>query len=1018
MVFMPILILVGIALGIAYFRLSQGPVALAFLAPQIEDGINATLNGYRVEVGGVVVAFEARSGFEVQLQNLTLKRNDGVLMGTAPSAAVALNHADLLSGRMTASRVDLIEPSLAVSYVSGGGLSLTIDKTSNPVGDARNQPLNDQPPITAAERDARGAQSDNPQGRSLQTATTIGEDSIDLASLLSELSQNVSRDGQSQGLEQIGFRDATVRVSVNGDRSVWLVPEIAIDLDKAGGKSRLSGEARVSTAAGPVGLTFRSTPAGADNTDVAVSVRGLKPKAAATVFPRLDVLRHSDIPINADGQFRFKSGAMVASASVAVELGQGQIAFLNSNTPAIALEKSTFQFDYDGTDQTLRLEPSTVRWGGSRLTVFGAAQPNSVPVSTDGIPRPWAFDLRARQGELAAQDLGLAPIAINTWQAVGALDMHRGKLNLQSFQMNVGGSSMTGSADFETSGLQNSSRVSISTGRMGLATALALWPSALAKEARDWVAKQTIAGEIENGTLAFTSGRFVDTSKPESYAYGSAAPYRIDMQISGRDVTFVPRDEIQPVSIPSLSFALINDTVELTAPDGQVTFEGGHALKLSNGRYLAARFWQPDAKSETTFEFETDAKGFIGILESPVMSQRGKRPDFKSPTGIVSGDIRIVAPMAKEEADRTKTSGKITLTDGAAKDVLGELDVQSAKITFNFDNRAVNANGDFLIAGVPAKLNWQKIFKAEPERQPPLRISAKLDETDRKQLNIDASSTVRGTVPIELTLKRFDKDKPDVHLRADLTNAELNLDNLIWRKAPGRAAFLDADLIETPTGLEVRNLTVAGDDIAVEGIARFDKKQRLVAFDFSSFSLNLVTRFAVKGSRSKSNIWKVDAKGPRYDGRAFFRSLFSVGKKNRSGGPSTDLAQAGIDLSADLKTVIGFSDTSLHGLKMTMSKRGGRLTELQAHAILDGGQPLAVELYNDASTGQRRERQRQLRADSTDAGQAFRLVGFYPNVNGGRVRLQVDLEGRGAAQQTGTLWVENFDILGDALVAE
>src|SRR5690606_14657674 len=61
---------------------------------------------------------------------------------------------------------------------------------------------------------------------------------------------------------------------------------------------------------------------------------------------------------------------------------------------------------------------------------------------------------------------------------------------------------------------------------------------------------------------------------------------------------------------------------------------------------------------------------------------------------------------------------------------------------------------------------------------------------------------------------------------------------------------------------------------------------------------------------------------------------------------------------------------------------------------------------------------RRLYADSTDAGQAFKLVGFYPNIQGGRLRLEVDLEGRGAAEKSGTLWVDNFRVLGDPIISE
>jgi hypothetical protein len=46
------------------------------------------------------------------------------------------------------------------------------------------------------------------------------------------------------------------------------------------------------------------------------------------------------------------------------------------------------------------------------------------------------------------------------------------------------------------------------------------------------------------------------------------------------------------------------------------------------------------------------------------------------------------------------------------------------------------------------------------------------------------------------------------------------------------------------------------------------------------------------------------------------------------------------------------------------------------------------------------------------------MIGFYDNMQGGRVRLEVDLDGRGAAQQSGILWIDNFKVLGDPIVSE
>src|SRR6185312_12886954 len=103
---------------------------------------------------------------------------------------------------------------------------------------------------------------------------------------------------------------------------------------------------------------------------------------------------------------------------------------------------------------------------------------------------------------------------------------------------------------------------------------------------------------------------------------------------------------------------------------------------------------------------------------------------------------------------------------------------------------------------------------------------------------------------------------------------------------------------------------------------------------------------------------------------------------------------------------------SLRNLKLKLATRGEKLTALDARGTLDGGKPIAVELKQDPG------QPRKLLADSTDAGQAFKMIDFYPNIQGGRVRLEVNLEGKGAAEKTGILWVDDFRILGDPVVSE
>ena len=110
--------------------------------------------------------------------------------------------------------------------------------------------------------------------------------------------------------------------------------------------------------------------------------------------------------------------------------------------------------------------------------------------------------------------------------------------------------------------------------------------------------------------------------------------------------------------------------------------------------------------------------------------------------------------------------------------------------------------------------------------------------------------------------------------------------------------------------------------------------------------------------------------------------------------------------------MLGHSDISLKGLRLQVSKRAGKLSGLLARANITGGKPIEIGMQQVANEP------RKLVALTDDAGQAFRLIGFYPNLQGGQMRLDVNLDGKGPAEKTGLMLVERFHILGDPIVNE
>ena len=253
---------------------------------------------------------------------------------------------------------------------------------------------------------------------------------------------------------------------------------------------------------------------------------------------------------------------------------------------------------------------------------------------------------------------------------------------------------------------------------------------------------------------------------------------------------------------------------------------------------------------------------------------------------------------------------------------------------------------------------------------------------------------------------------PKLFMEANLTNTDLFLTTIGWRKPPGQKASVTFDLSQRQDGyLVLDNFAMTGDGLNINGHLVLNDKHRIAGFNFPEFSTNAATRLSLSGELTSQNVLKVQAKGESYDGRPFFRSLLNAGKiADTEPAPLKD--EPGLDLNAEINSVTGYYDTSVKSVIIDAKRRGGKLTYLEVAGRLNGEAPVAVHV------DQRGHDARMLVSDATDAGSAFRLVGFYPAVRGGTMNLRVNLDGSGGADKTGVLDVRRFAVTGDEVVGK
>jgi len=981
----PPAILAVLVVALCYVKLLFSPIPLTFLIPAIERGAGAELGGRAARIDGAELALSPKGGFELRLRNMRIFETDGDVIASAPYAAIELSGRALWSLRLAPARVDLIAPRVSAGYADDGQLTLRFDRQDETEDGAPPPPVPaKRPPSAAPAAEAR----------------------IDLKRILIVASER-ARDGLGAApyLREIGLRDAIVSLDGGGRATTWTIPRAALVVSHRSGRPAASGSITVASPRGSWGLAFTSkTSSGAETLSFEISVTDFVPGAVAAASPRLGFLETVDVPVSGRITLDLSASGDLLGAKAAFETGKGVIGLPAAGGGGVSIDRGEFSLVYYGAERRLSLLPSTLAWGKSRMTIEGG-----VSRDTGGDGAAWSFAFGATDGRLAAEEFGGASLKLGEWTAAGKISPAFDAVTVTKFTLAAGdgGVDLSGEASFAADG---GARVEGVLRPMSMAAAKTLWPRLLGPKARSWIGTHIDKGAIASGRLRFASGRYL--ASPASA--GGASPALFEMTVEAANLRARPMEGFPAVEIPRATVRLAGPRLEVDIPDAAVVPDGGKRVLLRAGRFSSRDIDADAPVAELVFHTQGALPPVLALLDrAPISLGAQSGLPLDRIDGKIEGDFKLAIPLDEAaSAAAIKVEGKARISEGHAKQFIGSYDVQGAAFDFDFSEQAIDARGELLLNGVLAKVNWQRIFDAPPDKQPPLRITGTLDTGDRALLGFDVNHILLGAVPVEVTATRAASGEPLVRARADLTNAEVVFEAVAWRKPPGRPAILECDVVNTPSrGMELANFKVEGDGISVGGRIVLDAQSHLQEFQFPQFSLDVVTRLDVQGTVRPDNVLAVKARGAAFDGRNLFRALFSVGKiTEQELKPAAP--RAGLEIEAEIDTVIGFSGVSLRNYKATLSKRGDKLAAFSGRGVLDGGKPLTVEMREEKG------QPRKLRADSTDAGQVFKLTGFYPNVDGGRVRLEVDLDGRGPAEKTGVLWVEDFRILGDPIVSE
>ena len=998
-IFAGILVVGLVAIVLGYGRLGRGPISLANLVPTIEAAIDGELSDLHVKIDDAILQRAADGpGVLFRLRNIRLLDKDGAILAQAPLAAIGMSGSALLSGRLAPGSVDFIGPRLLLLYDPVQGLALSFSRPT--AGDTEASIRGSLPAVESVEQEAGSP------------ATTIakqpehigGGQVLDVTRTVAEVFER-ARSGNTSYLTRFGVKDARVVLSQNGTQTSWQVPDFSIDLDHGDRRSVLIGQANIASAKGDWQLEFRTAQqTRRKSLAITALIQNLVPSGIAGNFSSLGVLKALDMVVNGETTIELSNSGEFLAGGAKFDLEAGQITPPWDPDSPLRIDQGKLAIRYVKDKDVVEIEPSTLSWGESKATFSGEFRPVR---DANGAPASWDFTVTANDAVLAVEEHGLAPMTVDEWQATGSFMPQQGRVTISRLAIRSGDASIAlAGTVIDTPGAEEV-HLAGEISPMPVDVLKRFWPKFLAGKARGWVLERVAGGQVTGGKFAVNLGPG-DLTKIEAGEDIAPEAVNVELNFSGMSIAYIPR--MPPVLTGAAKLTVAGMEFAVDIPQGKITVPSGRELAVSDGRFFIPDLRVDPQQGEITFKTHGETPTVLELLDHQPLGyiqSVGLKPDFLG--GTAEGGFRLTMPLlANLEFNQIKINGAARLNDAIATNLMGPIEVGGGTLDVSLTEQAVEAKGEISIKGVPAELTWQRIFYTPDDRQPPIRVTARLDAASREMLGIKVNHLVHGPTPVTLQIARLGQGTPPVmNLQADLTDAQLQFGGLGWTKPVGRAATVDVDVVSKDDGSTVLdNLKILGDGIDIRGGIALDAGQRLKEFYFSDFSVNSLTHVEISATVRDDQVLDIKAEGQSYDGRQFFQSLFSAGQMDGSAEPADPF---GVDLTARISTVTGFYDTVVKDVEVTLKKRNGQLVALEAKAELSGKSPVAVHLGHNGSA-------RLINAEARDAGDAFRLVGFYPSIEGGEASLQVNLDAGGPGAKSGTLWARDFVVLGDSVV--
>ena len=991
-----LMVIFGGCFGALWWRLGAGPINLDMATPWLAAAIEENIGHENtVEVGGTQIERTGRLWVAVRIRDIIVRDRDHAIVARAPKAEVRLSGSALLTGRLRAEKLDLVDVTLAVRITPDGYVTVSAGDSAKPlatgvtskrqlgippVSNQSGQSFAGQPGQTPATPQAaqpsQAAPSGTPATAAAPNGLLAGLDWLDSLSL-------TGLDGQN--LNEIGLKNGNLIVDDQQRGNKWNFDNLNLSLRRpsAGGVALSVGEE------GAHAWSMRVTVGAPANGVRSVDIRADKVSTRDILL----ALRLKDLTYSADlqlsGQLKGEIGRDGLPTYFKGKMTTGAGHVIDSDTPdyPMAIDSTEVDVEWDSARRVL-VAPFKIISGENRITLLAHLEPPNDNVAD------WQLGFSGGTIVLPGAE-GEQPLIFNRIAIAMRFDTEKHRVLLTQADISNGEIGVAGTATIDYAG-EPRLQLGFAGTPMSASALKRVWPVLIVPEVREWVIDRVDRGSLQRIDVA------VNSPVHNLSRRGPPIPDEgLSVNILASGVTLRPVDGLPSVQNADLKAHVSGRTATVNIAQASADTPAGRKLNISDFVFEVPDMAPKPSPAKIRFRIDGPVPAAAEILASDRLSDfAGTLIDPNASKGTVSAQISLGLPIkgSLSKADTTYAA-TADLTGFSADKLVMNQKLEANTLKINVTNQGLQVKGDVKINGQPATLDYRKPAEGDAD----VKLQATLDDASRARLGLDLGPAMSGTIPVKVN----GKIGPDGKLGVDADLTALKLDNILpgWVKLPGKTTHAVFNVVQKPQSTRFEDIVIDGGGVSIKGALEVDQNGDLMNASFPTYSPSEGDKATLKAERGSDGVYRVTMRGDVFDGRGFLKSAMS-GKEadNKSKTRNIDF-----DLDLKLGAVAGYDGEALRSADVKISRRAGTVKSLTMNGKLGRDTPLTADMRPRGQGGRD-----VVYLETSDAGAFLRFTDTYSKVVGGQLVLAIDPPTTDPRPSEGLINVRDFSIKGES----